>query len=315
MRGPRAFIALTVALVLLAVFSFTLYRMVIASSRYSYTPLSPQIGQALFIGLTLLELMIISTVTPAITAGAISSEKERQTYEMLLVTPLHPVNILWGKLISALSYILLLVFVAVPISSLIFIFGGVTLRDILKTIAILTIITVMFGVVGLFMSALFGRTGRATAASYLVVMGLLFGPIFMAAVAGIFIQSEPPRWLLVLSPVSALVSAFSSSANPQSISSVSDLVGYSLKWMWGSPAISLTEIPRPLYHYSLPVFAAATFILYIITTRLVRLSNRWKIEWCEALVIFIILVGIIGLVFLAYLATTNSYENFLQHSR
>ena len=311
MRGARAFVTLTVALILVAIFSYILYRMVVAASQFSSSPLSPQVGQTLFAGLAFLELMIVSTITPAITAGAISNEKERQTYEMLMATPLDPVNILWGKLISALGYVVLMVFVAVPMSSLIFIFGGVTTRDILKTFAVLVIITVMFGVIGLSMSALFGRTGRATVASYVMIAALLFGPIFLAVASSALDQSEPPRWLLVPSPISALSSAFSSSVNQQYASNIFWRLGNPVQWIWGSPAISQTEIPRPLYHYSLPLYAVITIVLYLVTTRLVRPSNRWKIQWNEVLIAAIVLIGILGLACLAYLFTTHRYENFL----
>ena len=59
-------------------------------------PLSPQVGQMLFAGLVFIELMIISAITPSVTAMAISGEKEKQTYEMLLgnaaFTGQHPVG-------------------------------------------------------------------------------------------------------------------------------------------------------------------------------------------------------------------------------
>ena len=314
MRGARAFITLTVALLLIAGFSFVLYRLVLVSSQFSYSPLSPQIGQTLFAGLSFLELMIISTITPAITAGAISGEKEKQTYEMLLATPLHPFSILWGKLISALGYVFLMIFAAVPMLSLIFIFGGMTTRDMLKTLALLTVIAVMFGVIGMFMSAVFGRTGRATAAAYLVGMVMLFGPILIGAGISLLSQSGPPRWLLAFSPLSALASAFSSTVNLQNISSMINIFGYPMRWMWGAPEISLTEIPRPIYHYSLPLFGGITLVLYAITTRLVRSFNRWRIQWSEILVVLIVTVGFIGLIYIAYLATAFRYENFLLYN-
>ncbi len=315
MRGSRAFITLTVALVLTAIFSFIVYRIVVANSQYVSNPLSPQIGQTLFASLGLLELMIVSAITPAVTAGAISGEKERQTYEMLLATPLHPLNILWGKLISALGYVLLLVFVAVPMSSLIFIFGGVTGRDMLKTLAILIIITGMFGVIGLFMSTLFESTGRATAAAYLVVVSMLFGPIFIATVSGVLNNVEAPRWILALSPINALSSAFSSSGGQPYMSNMAGWFGFPGRLLLGAAATSQTEIPRPLYHYSLPIYAAITFVLYTVSTQLVKLSDRWKLHWPEILLILVVVIGFVGLVFLAYLATANRYENFLQMTR
>jgi ABC-2 type transport system permease protein len=108
MRGPRAFIILTVVLTLMGLISYALYKITLITSSWSYSPLSPQVGQTLFISLALLEMLMVLILTPAVTAGAISSEHEKLTYEMLLTTPLPPTRILWGKLVSALSYIFLL---------------------------------------------------------------------------------------------------------------------------------------------------------------------------------------------------------------
>ena len=77
MRGWRAFAVLTAVLLLLGGISYLLYRIVLSSLRYSSTPLSPVIGQALFAGLSVVELLMICFVTPAITAGSISGEQER----------------------------------------------------------------------------------------------------------------------------------------------------------------------------------------------------------------------------------------------
>jgi ABC-2 type transport system permease protein len=123
MRDTRAFATLTAMLLLLGGSSYLLYRLAITTSSYSSIPLSPQIGQTLFLALAFLELMVICAIAPAVTAGAISSEQEKLTYEMLMATPLHPASILWGKLVSALSYVFLLIFAAIPMASLIFIFG------------------------------------------------------------------------------------------------------------------------------------------------------------------------------------------------
>jgi ABC-2 type transport system permease protein len=311
MRGIRAFATLTGVLILLAGFSFTLYRVAMVASAYSGTPMSPQIGQILFAGLAFLELMLIATIVPAVTAGAISGEKEQQTYEMLLTTPLHPASILWGKLISALSYIFILIFAVVPISSLVFTFGGVAVRDMLKAIFILGVVTVLFGVIGLFLSALFGRTGRATAVTYLIVLLMLFGPLFAAMLAGAMNQNQPPRGLLVLSPISALASALTPSFNPAIISNMFWSFGNSIYWIMGSPEISLTTIPRPIYHYSLPIYGALILILYLLATRLVKPSRQWNIHWTEGLIALIILLGYAGAIMVAYASTTNRYENIL----
>jgi ABC-2 type transport system permease protein len=307
MRGVRAFATLTGILVLLGGISYALYQLVLVNTRYSSTPVSPQIGQALFSGLMFLELMLVCGITPAVTAGAISGEQEKLTYEMLLATPLRPVSILWGKLISALGYIFLLLFAAVPMSSLIFIFGGVAPRDMFKGLLILVVVAVMLGVLALFMSALFGRTGRATIVSYVVVLAMLLGPMFLAIVLGVLRQAEPPRWILVPSPINAMFSAILPSVGTSGAGGLFWFLGGDF-WRLSAPVISQTSIPRPLYHYSLPLFGAITLVLYMVSTRLVQPTRRWRISRRDGLVAFGLLAGYAGLVVLAFLLTTGRYE-------
>jgi len=311
MRGVRAFATLTGALVFLAICGYGVYRIALVAMSYTSSPLSPQVGQVLFAGLAFIELMIISAITPSVTAMAISGEKEKQTYEMLLATPLSPGSILWGKLVSAMGYVFLLLFAAIPLASLVFVFGGVGMREMVKALVILAVIAVMFGVMGLFTSTLFGRSGRSTAIAYLAVAFMLFGPIVIAMGAGILNQTNPPRWMLVFSPISALASAISPSVNYQMLSGIFWSLGSTMSWISGSPAISFTSIPRPIYHHSLPIFIGLTILLYLLASRLIRPARRWQFTWAEVVVGLVLLIGFLGTISVGYAATTNRYENIL----
>ncbi len=311
MRGARAFAVLTGMLLLMGAVSYALYRIVLATSRYSSSPVSPQIGQALFSGLAVLELMVVCFVTPAVTAGTVSSEHEKQTYEMLLATPMRPASILWGKLISALSYVFLLIFAAIPMASLVFIFGGVSPRDMIKALIILVAVTVTLGVVGVFMSTLWGRTGRATVISYLVVLALLVGPAFIYVLVGVIRQAEPPRWILVPNPVSALFSALTPAAPGNGSAGLLWGMGMALGGNIGVLSGSGLPggLPRPLYHYTLPLYAALTLVLYLLATRLVQPTRRWRLDWKTVLTVLGLLSLLSGVVGLAFIATADRYEN------
>lgn len=314
MREARAFVTLTGVLLLLGVVSYLIYRMTLATSTYISTPVSPQIGQTLFLTLAFLELLMVCFIAPAVTAGAISGEQEKLTYEMLLATPLRPASILWGKLVSALSYVFLLIFAAIPMASLIFIFGGVALRDMAKALIILVTVAVTLGVFGLFMSALFKRTSRATVLTYLVVALVLFGTIFLYIALGVIRQAEPARWILIANPISAMLSALSPSMpfdNPIWSSFAYPLMSFGGGGlgMLGGATISQTGIPRPLYHYSLPLYGGLTLLLYMLTTRLVRTTRRWHIGWRDAAIAVALFAAFGGAVALAFTGTAGRYEN------
>ena len=308
MRGGRAFAVLTGVLLLLGAVSYLLYRMAIVAAGYGGFPLSPQIGQVLFIGLALVELLLICFITPAVTAGAISGEQEKLTYEMLLTTPLHPASILWGKMIASMSYVFLLVFAAVPMASLVFIFGGVAPLDMLKALAILVALAVTLGVAGLFFSALLGRTTRAMVATYLAVLGLLVVPTFAWILVGVLRQAQPPGWLLIPNPVSALFSALS----PVQTGGGATEVLWSLARILGGYAdpssAFLTGVARPLYHYTLVLYGGLSLILYLLATRLVQPVRRWRIGRRAVLAALALLLLFGGLVGAGFLATAGRYE-------
>jgi ABC-2 type transport system permease protein len=309
MRGGRAFAILTGVLLLLAGMSYVFYRIVLATTIYSSMPVSPQIGHTLLVGLAVIELLMVCFITPAVTAGAISSEKERLTYEMLLATPLRPASILWGKLISALGYVFLLILAAVPMASLVFTFGGVTPLDMVKVLIMLTATAVTLGVVGVTLSAWLGRTVRATVLSYGIVLGLLVGPLLAFILVGVLRQRLPPAWILVPNPVSALFSALplaSSGGSPMGF--VGDL-GRVLAGGVGmdGPMGMAATLTRPLYHYTLALYATVSLTLYVLATRLVRPTRRWRIRWRDVLVILGLFVGLAVLVVVPFAATAHRY--------
>jgi len=307
MRGWRAFAVLTGVLLLLGAVSYSLYRISIAAARYSTLPLSPQIGQALFMGLAIVELLLICFITPAVTAGSISSEHEKQTYEMLLTTPLRPASILWGKMLASMGYVFLLIFAAVPMASLVFIFGGISARDMVKALVVLVALAVTLGVIGLFFSALMGRTTRAMVMSYMTVLALLAVPIFAYVFVGVMRQAQPPGWILIPNPVSALFSTLSAR---QPGGGVSDVVWALAGVLGGGMNLDgrVTGLVRPLYHYTLVLYGALSLVLYLLTTRLVHPVRRWRVGRQGLLAALALLLLFGGVVAAGFLATAGRYE-------
>lgn len=181
MRGIRAFVVLTIYLGLMSGFTALLYLIYTSSAQASGSASAGAIGRVLFIGLVAIELLLIIFIAPAFTAGAITGERERQTYDLLRTTLLASPSFIIGKLESALGYILLLLFSAIPLQSIAFLFGGVTELEVILSFVILAVTAVTLGTVGIFFSAVTPRTLSASVRSYTVALAVTFGiPILVS---------------------------------------------------------------------------------------------------------------------------------------
>ncbi|GAW91877.1 ABC transporter permease [Calderihabitans maritimus] len=145
--------------------------------------ISYRLGMELYMVMAVVQFGLIAFVTPALTSGAITGEKERQTLDLLLVTKLSARSIVLGKLVASLSYLLLLVFSSLPLFSLVFLLGGVAPSEILLTFGIYIFTAVYLGSIGLFYSAVSRRTQVATVLTYLTVLFLGIGTYMIGGFA------------------------------------------------------------------------------------------------------------------------------------
>jgi ABC-type transport system involved in multi-copper enzyme maturation permease subunit len=76
------------------------------------------------------QLGLVALLAPVFTAGAITQEKDSQTYDILLATPLTNGQIVLGSLLSRLFFIIALLISGIPIFSITQIFGGVAIKNI-----------------------------------------------------------------------------------------------------------------------------------------------------------------------------------------
>ncbi|PJF29579.1 MAG: hypothetical protein CUN52_07655 [Phototrophicales bacterium] len=179
MRGARAFVVLSVYLALMSGFAILLYLIERNNSPVTLTSVTGELGRRLFGGIVGLELLLIMFIAPAFTAGAISNERERKTYDLLHITLLPKPSFIIGKLQSALSYIFLLLLSAIPLQSIAFLFGGVTEVEVAIAFVILMVMAIAFSTVGLYFSTTVERTVTASLRAYtlafVMTVGLWFG--------------------------------------------------------------------------------------------------------------------------------------------
>ncbi len=220
MRGRRAFVILTIYLVLLGGFAWMVELILerTYSSGFGGTAAfaSASIGQGIFAALLMLATLQVAFLAPSATAGSISMEREKQTLELLVVTPISSLAIVLGKLVSALIYVWLLIAASIPLTAIVFVYGGVAPEDVVRGYLVLIVTALGFGALGLLASSLVKRTQAATAISVFSVLfvsiGTVFLLIFWQAMASTdngkgvgFIKGSPPQVIAYLNPFLAQV--------------------------------------------------------------------------------------------------------------
>ncbi len=211
MRGRRAFAFLTFYLTVLTGFAWMIAslqeRSFQSNAGLGSASQASQIGQSIFIALLLLETLLVTILAPAYTASAISLEREKQTLDLLAVTPISSLAIVLGKLLSALTFVFLLIVASIPLTAIVFVYGGVAPDDVIRGYAVLSVTAVGLGAIGLFCSALVRRTQAATIITYFIVLALSLGTAFVYVFWNAVGQDEfgirrsrPPEALLWFNP-------------------------------------------------------------------------------------------------------------------
>ncbi len=162
-----------------AVFSIlviiNLYSVSMSSAETGEIPYDRFLGVYKLIGAV--ELILILLGGPAMTSSSITSERERRTLGILLTTQLTPSDIILGKLLSVFTTIMLLLGSSVPILMTVFIYGGVTLEQVLLLACLYACSAVYSCAVGIASSTYHQSTAAAAAVSYICIfasLGLFF---------------------------------------------------------------------------------------------------------------------------------------------
>ncbi|MEO5884112.1 MAG: ABC transporter permease subunit [Candidatus Limnocylindrales bacterium] len=183
MRGRRAFVILTIYLLLLAGFALMVETLIERSFTTGFGNSSAQasasIGQAIFAALLMLMTLQVVFLASSSTAAAISLEREKQTLELLITTPISSLAIVIGKLLSALVYVFLLIAASIPLMAVVFVYGGVAPEDVLNGYIVLLVTSLGLGSFGLLCSSLVRRTTAATAITIFGVLALTVGTVFV----------------------------------------------------------------------------------------------------------------------------------------
>ena len=144
----------------------------------------------LYVLIGVFQFALILLIVPAFTAGTITGEKERQTFDVLITTNRKPLEIIIGKLGSSVSMVLLLIVSSLPILAIVFSVGGVSLIDIVLYVIVCSFEAMFVGSIGLFFSSISKSTTKSTVSTYVTILLLVIGTAIVLGIVYLLVSKQ-----------------------------------------------------------------------------------------------------------------------------
>ncbi len=155
LRGNRAFTMLSIYLFILSGLCVLIYA---GTSESGFTNRS-EIGLTLYITSTAVALFQLTFFAPSLNASSLGSERDRQTIDVLMVTPVRRYQIILGKLIAPCLFLFLLSLASLPIGAMALLIGGIEVRDLAIALVIQLVTVLGYGSIGIW-GASWAKTSR-----------------------------------------------------------------------------------------------------------------------------------------------------------
>lgn len=116
--------------------------------------------------LAVTQLVILALIVPVRTASAISGEKERQTFDIMMTTSMTPFSIIMGKVMTAVIQSMFFVVASMPIMALSFVVGGMSWSYLFWFLAVAVLMSFFAASIGILCSSLCKRSVSAVIMAY-----------------------------------------------------------------------------------------------------------------------------------------------------
>ncbi len=129
--------------------------------------------------MVVMQVALVVLITPSLSAGLISSERESRGWQLLQATPMSIARIVWGKLLSVILPLALILCATLPgYIVMVYIEPGMELQ--VKRVVICLAATAVFAMLlGAAVGSLFSRTAAATAGAYGALMSICALPLLV----------------------------------------------------------------------------------------------------------------------------------------
>ncbi|MFQ5430119.1 MAG: ABC transporter permease subunit [Phycisphaerae bacterium] len=163
---------------------------------------------------SLLQLGMVCILAPVFAAAAITQEKDSQTYNILLATPLTNGQIVLGSLLSRLYFVFALLIAGIPLFCIMMVYGGVTGDKIALAISLAAATALLTGALAITISVVKIGTGKTIFSFYLAIAVYLIVVYSLARVPALMPPEAAPApgagpdermsWLAAFHPFLAL---------------------------------------------------------------------------------------------------------------
>ena len=161
-------------------------------------------GGVLYVMFALLQLTLMLFFAPLSTAAAVAYEKDRRTFNLLLMTSLSDTEIVVGKLVAGLLNILIILGASVGLLSLCALLGGISFGQVANLFAVTAASGVAGGAMGLLIALWRDRTFQSISLTILMVVFSVAGvELFAVAFPTLEFMGVPLKE--VLNPYRAMI--------------------------------------------------------------------------------------------------------------
>ncbi len=162
--------------------------------------------------ISIIQLGMVCILAPIFTAAAITQEKDSQTFNILLSTPLTNGQIVLGSLLSRLFFVCVLLLAGIPLFCIMMVYGGVTGDKIAMSITLAACTAMFTGSLAIAISVIKIGTGRTIFSFYLAIAVYLIVVHSLANWSGVIPPEAQPApsqdacmsWLASFHPFLAL---------------------------------------------------------------------------------------------------------------
>ena len=176
-------------------------------------------GSAVFALLAPLQMAMAVMFSALLTAAAVAQEKDRRTFDLLLMTNLSNAELVLGKLMASMLSVLVLVVAAIPLLMLITLLGGVSFGQVARVVAVTLTAAAVAGSLGSVIALWREKTFQSLAlTALLLVFWVLVGEGVAGGLLGdVWAGATAEQWAIALSPLRAILAAMVPFGSPTEV--------------------------------------------------------------------------------------------------